>query len=61
MTPGPPVPPNPYVGPKPFERQQLFGRDQEIAELRYLLTSERTRATVRAFGRRERVRWSRRV
>ena len=34
--------PNPYVGPKPFEvGQPLFGRDREVSELRYLLTSER--------------------
>ncbi len=33
---------NPYVGPRPFEvGQPLFGRDREVAELRYLLTSER--------------------
>ena len=33
---------NPYVGPKPFEPgQPLFGRDREVLELRYLLTSER--------------------
>ncbi|MEO8130022.1 MAG: ATP-binding protein [Bryobacteraceae bacterium] len=33
---------NPYVGPKPFEiGQPLFGRDREVAELRYLLTSDR--------------------
>jgi len=33
---------NPYVGPRPFETgQQLFGRAQQVAELRYLLTSER--------------------
>jgi len=36
-----PGPPNPYVGPKPFENQRLFGRDREIAEIGYLLTSER--------------------
>lgn len=41
MNPNPPGPPNPYVGPKPFETQRLFGRDREIAELGYLLTSER--------------------
>jgi tetratricopeptide (TPR) repeat protein len=33
---------NPYVGPRPFETgQTLFGREREIAALRYLLTSER--------------------
>lgn len=33
---------NPYVGPKPFTSgQPLFGRNREIAELRYLLTAER--------------------
>ncbi len=33
---------NPYVGPRPFQRgQPLFGRDREVQELRYLLTSER--------------------
>jgi hypothetical protein len=33
---------NPYVGPKPFAKgQPLFGRTKEVAELRYLLTSER--------------------
>jgi len=33
---------NPYVGPRPFEAgQPLFGRDRELAELRYLLTAQR--------------------
>ena len=37
-----PRPPNPYVGPAPFKLgQELFGRTHEVAELRYLLTSER--------------------
>jgi tetratricopeptide (TPR) repeat protein len=33
---------NPYVGPRPFETgQTLYGREREIAALRYMLTSER--------------------
>ncbi len=33
---------NPYVGPRPFESgQTLYGREREIAALRYMLTSER--------------------
>jgi len=33
---------NPFVGPRPFETgETIFGRDKELAELRYLLTSER--------------------
>jgi WD40 repeat protein len=33
---------NPFVGPQPFQTgQPLFGREREITELRYLLTSER--------------------
>jgi len=37
-----PVSTNPYVGPIPLQAgQPLFGREREVAELRYLLTSER--------------------
>ena len=33
---------NPYIGPRPFEAgQTLYGREREIAALRYMLTSER--------------------
>ena len=33
---------NPYVGPRPFETgQTLYGREREVAALRYMLTSER--------------------
>src|SRR5207244_4767075 len=33
---------NPYVGPKPLAQEDpIFGREQELRELRYLLTSER--------------------
>ncbi len=33
---------NPYVGPRPFETgETLFGREREVAALRYMLTSER--------------------
>jgi tetratricopeptide (TPR) repeat protein len=33
---------NPYVGPRPFETgQTVFGREREVAALRYMLTSER--------------------
>jgi tetratricopeptide (TPR) repeat protein len=33
---------NPYVGPRPFETgQTLYGRERDIAALRYMLTSER--------------------
>ena len=36
------APANPYVGPRPFETgQTLYGREREIAALRYMLTSER--------------------
>ena len=34
--------PNPYVGPRPFELgERLWGRDEEIAALYYLLSAER--------------------
>ena len=34
--------PNPFVGPRPIERgQPIFGRDQEIDQLYYLLSAER--------------------
>ncbi len=33
---------NPYAGPRPFEiGETLFGREREVAALRYMLTSER--------------------
>jgi len=33
---------NPYIGPKPFETgRRIFGRDREIEDLYYLLSSER--------------------
>src|SRR4051812_14482389 len=33
---------NPFVGPKPLSKDDpIFGREQELRELRYLLTSER--------------------
>ena len=33
---------NPYVGPRPFAREeQIYGREREITELDYLLSSER--------------------
>jgi MoxR-like ATPase len=34
--------PNPYPGPRPFQRDQtLYGRDQELRDLRDLLIGER--------------------
>jgi WD40 repeat protein len=34
--------PNPYPGPRPFQRdEKLYGRDREITQLFYLLSSER--------------------
>jgi tetratricopeptide (TPR) repeat protein len=39
---GTPAEINPYVGPRPFETgETLFGREREVAALRYMLTSER--------------------